>query len=137
MERIKGISLGTVILVSTALMAETVGVIEMDRAAPRLLLAPPVMFGELAAEGIKAIALAAVISVSAALMFEYVGIIEMEGAAPKRLALPVLFGDRALGLVEASLDGLDIANDDLTRRWKLELKKIQARYAPGLLAVQH
>ena len=57
-------------------------------------------------------------------MFDGVEVIEIDGAAPKRLALPVTFGDRALvvvlsGLVEGFLDRLNIANDDLTRRWKL------------------
>lgn len=57
-------------------------------------------------------------------MFEGVGVIEIDGAAPKRLVLLVTFGDRALvvvlsGLVEGFLDRLNIANDDLTRRWKL------------------
>lgn len=137
-EGMKSILLGNFISVSAALMLEAVGVIEMDRAAPRRLALPVTVFGELAAEGIKGIALAIVISVSAALMFEDVGVIEMDGAAPTRLAPPplVMFGDRALvvvlsGLVEASLDWLNIANDDLTRRWKLGLKKIQARYAAG------
>lgn len=88
------------------------------------------MFGELAAEGMTGIALASVISVSAVLMLEDVGVIEMDGVAQR---LAVTFRDWSLvvvlsGLVEASLDWLNIANDHLTRRWKLGLKKIQARY---------
>ena len=116
--------------VSAALMFEATGVIEMDTEASRRL-APPVVFRELAAEGFAPIA---VISVSAALMFEEVGVIEMDGAAPRRLAVPpsVMLEDRSMvvvlnGLAGASLGWLNIANDDLTRRWKLLLKKIQAR----------
>ena len=118
-------------------MFEAAGVIEMDTEVSRRL-APPVVFRELAAEGFAPIA---VISVSA-LMFEEVGVIEMDGAAPRRLALPpsVMLEDRSMvvvlnGLAGASLGWLNIANDDLTRRWKLLLKKIQARcpwYAQGV-----
>ena len=114
-------------------MFEAVGV-TMDTGAPRRL-APPVMFRESTAEGF---ALTTVIS----LMFEDVGAIEMDGAAPRRLALPpsVMFEDRSMvvvldGLAGASLGWLNIAYDDLTRRWKLLLKKIQARcpwYAQGV-----
>ena len=106
----------------------------MDTGAPRRL-APLVMFRESTAEGF---ALTTVIS----LMFEDVGAIEMDGAAPRRLALPpsVMFEDRSMvvvldGLAGASLGWLNIAYDDLTRRWKLLLKKIQARcpwYAQGV-----
>ena len=110
-------------------MFEAVGV-TMDTGAPRRL-ALPVMFRESAAEGF---ALTTVISVSAALMFEELGVIEMDGAAPRRLALPpsVMLEDRSMvvvlnGLAGASWGWLNIANDDLTRRWKLLLKKIQAR----------
>lgn len=114
-------------------MFEAVGV-TMDTGAPRRL-APLVMFRESTAEGF---ALTTVIS----LMFEDVGAIEMDGAAPRRLALPpsVMFEDRSMvvvldGLAGASLGWLNIAYDDLTRRWKLLLKKIQARcpwYAQGV-----
>jgi len=75
-------------------------------------------------------------------MFKGVGVIEIDEAALKRLAL-VMFGDRASvvvlgGLGEGFLSflcGLDITNDDLTRRWKLgeeDMYKRAMRYDKGV-----